>query len=192
VTRNKQWNLPASLLSLFFLPLMAGCAYERVDILVGDDLYMGRTLSHYTDVEVTRNGIVLKPGARFAIETPDITQFLGQFEVAIVSGEGMTAYLRTVPHEFDTTKGVAFRYSTQGSYVRMPDGAMIPLPHNAENGQHMVSLYNEAALVSISVDCNRLFEEPTSVPGTAYVIFETLPGSTVELRTINFFETDVY
>jgi hypothetical protein len=184
--------MAASLLSLLLLPLIAGCSYERVDILVGNDLYMGQTLSHYTDVEVTHNGIVLKPGARFAIETPDITQFLGQFEVAIISGEGMTAYLRTVPHEFDTTKGVAFRYSTEGSGVRMPDGTLIPLPYNAESGQHMISLYNEAALVSISVDCNRLFEEPTSEPGTAYVIFETLPGSTVELRSINFFETDVY
>ena len=129
---------------------------------------------------------------RFSIQTPDITQFLGQFEISILSGEGVTMYLRTVPHQFDGSTGIAFRYSTEGSSIRLPDGRMIPLAYNAESGLHIVSLYNEAALLAVSVDCDRLFEQLVDEHGTAYVIFETLPGSSVELRSINFFETDVY
>jgi hypothetical protein len=119
-----------------------------------------------------------------------VTQFVGQFEVAIREGDGMIAYLRTVPHEFDSTKGIAFRYSTEGCSVRLANGTVVPVPYNAEREQHMISLYNEAALVSISVDCDHLFEDLIDEPGTTYVIFETLPGSSVELRSVNFYETD--
>jgi hypothetical protein len=183
--------------ALCSLPLLIGCGsysyydYERVDIRVGQDIYSGRILSHYDDVEVRRSGILLKPGARFAIRTPDITQFLAQFEVAILSGEGMDVHLRTVSHDFDSTKGLAFRYSTTGCSVRMPDGATIPLEYNAGTELQFLSLYNEAALVAISVGCDRLFEQQIDLPGTAYVIFETLPGSSIELRSVNFFETNI-
>ncbi len=178
------------LAALASLMLLAGCDYERVDILVGTDFYMGRTMSHYKDVEVRKSGILLKPGARFSVRNPDITQFLAQVEVTIVSGDGMTAYLRTVPHDFDTSKGIAFRYAVDGCSMRMPDGKVIPLEYNAQSEQQILSLYNEASLVSVSVGCDRLVAQPTDIPGTDYVIFETLPGSTVELRSINYFGLD--
>jgi hypothetical protein len=186
----RTWTL-ASLASLLFLAAgVAGCDYERMDILVGTDLYLGRTMSHYSDVEVRKSGILLKPGARFSVRNPQLTQFLAQVEVAIISGEGMTAYLRTVPHDFDTSKGIAFRYAVDGCSMRMPDGKVIPLEYNAQTDQQILSLYNEASLVSISAGCDRLIDRPTDIPGTDYVIFETLPGSTVELRSINFFSLD--
>jgi len=179
-------GVPAAML---VLPLLAGCMYERIDIYTAGDIYNGEILSHHKDVE-TRNGwIVLKPGARLAVRTAYGTQFLGQFQIAIAEGTGITAYLRTVAHEFDTTRGIAFRYATDGCYVRREDGGMVPLDYNAELGTQTVSLYNEADLVAVSVGCRRLYEEETSLPGTEYVIFETLPGSTVELRSVAYFDT---
>jgi hypothetical protein len=190
IRQMKTW--PAVMLSC--LLLTGGCGsyydYERTDILVGTDVYLGRTMSHYKDVEVTKSGILLKPGARFSVQNPQMTQFLAQVEVAIISGEGMTAYIRTVPHDFDTSRGIAFRYAVDGCSMRMPDGQVIPLEYNAQAEQQILSFYNEASLVSVSVGCDRLVERPTDAPGTDYVIFETLPGSTVELRSINYFSID--
>jgi len=168
----------------------AGCVYERVDILVGNSLYNGTILSHYSDVQTSRSGIVLKPGARFAIRTVG-TQFLGQFDVAIIGGEGMNVYLRTVPNEFDTTKGIAFRYAVDGCSVRDTNGLVTPLNYNAEVEQQTLSFYNEADLLAISVGCKKLYENQTKLPGTEYLIFETLPGSTVEIRSVAYFDTNI-
>lgn len=102
----------------------------------------------------------------------------------------MTAFLRAVPYQFDTTRGIAFRYATNGCTIRLPGGRTIPLQYNAETDQQMLTLYNEAARVAVSVGCNHLYEDETDLPGTEYVIFETLPGSTVELRSAMYFNTD--
>lgn len=172
------------------LPTTIGRDYERIDIIMGDDIYTGRILSHRDDIEVTKNGILLKPGARFAIKTLEVTEFLGQFDVSIISGQGVTAYLRTVPYQFDTTHGIAFRYAVDGCQLRYPDGRTIPLEYNAETETGTISLYNEAARLAVSVNCQQLYEDDTNLPGTEYVIFEPLPGSTVELRHVAYFNTD--
>lgn len=181
--------LPAML--CLMVALMTGCAYERVDIVTGSDTYNGTILSHYSDVEKTSNGILLKPGARFAIKTVGMTQSLGQFDVVILSGDGMNVYLRTVSHQFDTSRGIAFRYATNGCMVREADGTQVPISYNAETDQQMLSFYNESNLLSISVGCKRLYEEQPQMPQTEYVIFETLPGSSVELRSVAYFDTSV-
>lgn len=173
------------------LPFLAGCAYERVDIFVGSEVYSGTILSHYKDVEATRSGLLLKPGARFAIKTTGMTQFLGQFDVAILAGQGMNVYLRAATNEFDTTEGIQFRYATDGSAIRQPDGVTIPLNYNAETDLQTLSFYNEASLVWIAAGCKRLYEEQTTLPGTEYLIFETLPNSTVELRAVTYFDTNM-
>lgn len=181
-----------ALLAAVLLPLAAaGCMYERVDILVGNALYNGTILSHRTDVEVTRSGLVLKPGARFAIKAQAMTQFLGQFDVAILGGEGMNVYMRTVPYGFDTTKGIAFRYAVDGCAVRDAQGRVRPLSYNAETEQQTLSFYNEADRVAVSAGCRKLYEESSPLPGTEYLIFETLPGSTVEIRSVGYFDTNL-
>lgn len=170
---------------------LSGCAWERIDILVGTTPYTGTILSHYDDVQPSGRGLLLKPGARFAIKATGMTQFLGQFDVAILGGEGMNVYLRTVSHRFDSTRGIAFRYAVDGCSVRDADGNTVPLGFNAETDQQTLSFYNEANLLAISAGCKRLYEEPTTLPETEYIIFETLPGSTVEIRSVAYFETDV-
>lgn len=178
-----------ALIAILLFPLLAGCAYERIDIYTTDAIYSGEILSHYRNVETRDETIIMKPGARLAIRTPYGTQFLGQFEVAITEGSGMNAYLRTVSHKFDSSKGIAFRYAADGCTVRTAEGETIPLNYNAELGTQTVSLQNEADLVAISVGCRRLYEQETPLPATEYVILETLPGSTVELRAINYFDS---
>ncbi|HVZ40144.1 MAG TPA: hypothetical protein VHI13_12775 [Candidatus Kapabacteria bacterium] len=177
--------------------LLAGCTggtagfiYDRVDIVSGRDVYHGTILSNYKDVEKSEKGLILKPGARFAIKTDQLTQTIGQFDVAILAGDGVNVYLRTVADKFDTTKGIAFRYATNGCSVRESDGTIVPLPYNAENEQQTLSFYNESNLLSIQAGCKRLYEEQCSLPETEYTIFETLPGSTVEIRSAAYFDTN--
>ena len=128
--------------SMLAAPLLSGCDYQRVEMFMGMDNYHGTILSHYEDVEVRRSAIVLKPGARFAVRIEQVTQWLGQYEVKIDSGAGMIAYLRTVPHDFDPSKGIAFRYAVDGCSVRTTDGRTIPLSYNAETDPQTLSFYN--------------------------------------------------
>ncbi len=171
--------------------MLFGCSYERIDLRPSNgDQYDGTVLSHYDDVEVVDGGVRLKPGARFAIRTERETQTIAQLEVEVVDGDGMVAYLRTVPHDFDTTHGIAFRYATSGCSIRLDDSTLIPLGYRAERESHTLQLYNEASLTAISVGCDDVFEANVDLPNTEYVILQTLPGSTVILRSVMFFETD--
>ncbi|MEO5928743.1 MAG: hypothetical protein ABIR47_02310, partial [Candidatus Kapaibacterium sp.] len=165
--------------------------HGTVDIFSGSDIYQGTILSDHSLVETGRSTILLKPGARFAIRTQMLTQWLGQFDVKILGGEGFTAYLRTVPHDFDTTRGIAFRYSVDGCAVRTESGAVVPVNYNADNEQQTLSFYNEADLLSVSAGCKRIYQRQSTLPATEYIILETLPGSTVELRGITYFETNI-
>ncbi|MDB5035728.1 MAG: hypothetical protein JWQ98_2969 [Chlorobi bacterium] len=182
---------PRGIIPLVALALLSGCAYEKIGILAGRQGYDGETLTDYRDVEVRSSGIVLKPGARFAIRSPDLTQFIGRFDVAILSGDGLRVYMRTVPHLLDSTKGIALLYSSlNGCSVRTADGGVIPVANPAGRGAERLTFHNEAGLLSISIGCREIYEDYVDLPSTEYVIFEALPGSTVELRTVRF--SDIY
>ncbi|KXK55021.1 MAG: hypothetical protein UZ07_CHB004002364 [Chlorobi bacterium OLB7] len=124
-----RWLLPLLLLAgptgckVANLPTTIGRDYERVDITMGDDIYTGRILSNREDVEVTKNGILLKPGARFAIKTLEVTEFVGQFDVNILEGQGLTAYIRTVPYRFDSTHALPSATRWMDASFATPTGA---------------------------------------------------------------------
>jgi hypothetical protein len=73
----------------------------------------------------------------------------------------------------------------------MEDGKTFQLPYNAEREQEIVRITNEASLLAIAVGCEQLFEGQTSLPATEYVIFEPLPESTIEIRSVNYFESNL-
>jgi len=171
--------------------LLSGCIRDRFDILVGGDIYNAKILSDPSTVEVRGATIRLKPGARLAIKTVLTTQWLGQYEVSIVEGTGMNAYLRTVSHRFTGDSGVVFRWATDGCSVRSSGGRTVPLDVNAELDRQTLSFYNEAALLTISAGCGRIYEEQSPLPATEYVILETLPNSIVDITAIAYFDSNV-
>jgi len=185
-------RLPARAIAgmmLLLAPLLGGCSRQSVEIFMGNFIYHGTILSSPDDIEVTSSAIILKPGARFAVRIDNETQWIAEFDVKITSGTGLTAYLRTVPHGFDTTRGIAFRYAADGCSVRTADGT-IPISYNAETDLQTLSFYNEAQRLTISAGCRKLYQEESRLPGTEFVIFETLPNSTVELRSVAYFDTN--
>lgn len=195
-------TLPIIALALL-APALAGCAWERIDIYSGDDFYPAMILSGYDDVTVEGRTVVIHPGGQIVIAAPYVTQWLGQFEVRVREGTGVLAHLRTTPEERgsrepgvrstmkgDEGPGLTFRYATDGCALRTAAGTT-PIPYNADNEKHTLSFYHEAELLTISVDCRRVHAVTTTVPATEYVIFEALPGSTVELTAVDFFESSV-
>jgi len=171
--------------------LLAGCVRDRIDLIVGTDIYNAKILSGPTTVEIRGSTIRLKPGARIAIKTPYSTQWLGQYEVTIVEGGGLNAYLRTVSHKFDGDSGVLFRWGVDGCQVRSSDGRNVPIDFNAELERQTLTFRHEAHLLTISAGCTKLYEEDSHVPATEYVILETLPNSTVDVTSIAYFETSI-
>lgn len=171
--------------------MLDGCAYESVRIISGTDYYSGTILSDWRLVDAGSKRIILKPGAIFAIRTDGVTQTVAQLDVRVIEGEGMVAYLRTVANAFDTTQGIAFEYRASGNAVRTDDGAYIRLRASADSSEQTLRLYNEAALVRIMQGCRRIYEQVTDLPNTEFLILRALPGSTVEIRTLRFDNTDV-
>ena len=169
--------------------LASGCAYERFNVIVGRDFYVGEIMSNYRDVDVGDKRIVLRPGSRVAFKTQGMTQSVAQLDLDIVSGDGLVAYVRTVPNAFDTTRGIALRYSTSGCWVRTEDSVIVPIEYNADPGLQTIKLYNEAELVRFDAGCKVLHEQATPLPATEYLIIEALPESTIEIRAIKFFST---
>jgi|GEM_PF-1817074 len=193
-----------SLVALALLaPALAGCTWERIEIFSGSDFYPGTILSGYDDVTVAGRTIIIHPGGQLVIAAPAVTQWLGQFEMRIREGTGLLTHLRTSPQERgwrepgvrstmrgDEGPGITFRYATDGCTLRTPAGTR-SIPYNADNEAHTLSFYHEAELMTISVDCRKLNAITTTVPATEYIIFEALPGSTVELTAVDFFESTV-
>ena len=177
-------------LLLLLVPALGGCDYERFNIIVGRDFYVGEIMSHYSDVEASDRRILLKPGARLAIKTRRLTQSVAQLDVDILSGDGLVAYIRTVPHGFDTTQGIALRYSTSGCWVRNEQMELVPIEYNADAGPQTLKIISDGDLVRFDAGCRLLHEQTTPLPATEYLILETLPGSSVEIRSVKFFLMD--
>lgn len=167
--------------------LISGCAYENFNIIVGRDFYQGKVMSDYHDVDVGDKRILLKPGARISIETSLITQSVAQIDLNILTGDGIVAYVRTVPNEFDTLRGISLRYSTSGCWVRTEDSLIVPIEYNADAGPQRLTFYTDGDLVRFDAGCRMLYEQTTKLPATEFLIIESLPGSSVEIRAVKFF-----
>ena len=180
----------------FFLPLFllvlisGGCDYERYQIVVGQYALDGITISNWRDVQTVGDYIRIKPGGRFAIRVEDQTQYLAQFDMAILSGTGANFYTRAVTHQFDPSDGIAFHYAVDGCNVRTEEGTIIPLEFNADTEEETIKVLSEADQVEFSVGCNRIYEGGSRLEGTEYIIIEALPDSELELRAINYFDID--
>ena len=169
---------------------ISGCAYERYDIVVGDYMLEGIALGDWRGVRKVGETIRLAPGARFAIKVDDQTQYLAQFNVAILSGTGATFYSRVVSHDFDPADGVAFRYAVDGCTVRTEDGTVIPLEYNADIAEQTVKVLVEAHQMEFWIGCDKVFESPAALDATEYIIIETLPDTELEIQAINYFDID--
>lgn len=167
-----------------------GCDYEKYQLVVGDYALEGIAISDWRDVETTNSYIRIKPGGRFAIRVEDQTQFLAQFDMAILSGTGANFYTRTVTHRFDPSNGIAFHYAVDGCSVRTEEGKTIPLEFNADTKEETIKVLSEADQVEFSVGCERVYEGLSILEGTEYIIIEALPDSELELRAINYFDID--
>jgi hypothetical protein len=190
ITRGSIHRIVCAVVSTIAMLALGGCDYERFNVIVGRDFYVGQIMTHYTDIEVGDKRILLKPGARVAIRTARLTQSVAQLDVNVLSGDGFVAYVRTVPHDFDTTRGIALRYSASGSWVRNEQMEIVPLEHNADAGVQTLKIYSDGDLIRFDVGCRVLHEQTTALPGTEYLILETMPGSSVEIRAVKFFLMD--
>ncbi len=186
-------SIRSGILSFFLSTLLigsVGCAYERYDIVVGQYALEGIAISDWRDVRAEGDYVRIRPGGRFAVRVDEQTQYLAQFDVAILSGTGANFYTRAVSHRFDSSDGIAFHYAVDGCSVRTEDGRTIPLEFNADTEEETVKILSEADQVEFSVGCERIYEGSSRLEGTEYIIIEALPDTELELRAINYFDID--
>lgn len=172
---------------VLILLLCGGCDYERFNMIVGRDFYIGHIMTDFHGVAIADRKIVMTPGSRLAIETSDITQSVAQLDINILAGDGLVAYVRTVPHAFDTLRGISLRYSQSGCWARTEDSIIVPIEYNADAGPQTLKFYNDGDLVRFDAGCRLLYEQTTKLAATEYLILETLPGSSVEITAVKFF-----
>ncbi|MCB0711559.1 MAG: hypothetical protein KDD67_04425 [Ignavibacteriae bacterium] len=182
-------RLSMPLLAILVL-FLSGCDYERYQLVVGQYALEGIALDNWRDVKANGSYIRIKPGGKFAVRVDDQTQYLAQFDMAILSGTGANFYTRVVTDKFDSSDGIAFRYAVDGCSVRREDGTTIPLEFNADTEEQTIKVLSEADQVEFSVGCDRIYEGQSQLEGTEYIIIEALPDSELELRAINYFDID--
>lgn len=184
-------NFPAAIaLPLLLALCWGGCAYERYSIVIGDYQVDGIALDNWRNVQRNGDFIRIKPGGRLALRTEDYTQFLVQFDMAILAGTGANFYLRTVSHEFDPSSGILFRYAVDGCAVRTEEGDTIPLEFNADSEEQAIKILSEADRLEFSVGCDPIYDGHSNLEGTEYIIIEAMPDSEIELRAINYFDIE--
>lgn len=183
-------GLAISTIPILLAVVCCGCAYERYTIAVGDYEVEGIALDDWRNVQRSGDFIRILPGGRLALRTEDYTQFLVQFDMAILQGTGANIYLRTVSHQFDPSKGILFHYAVDGCSVRTEAGRTVPLEFNADTEEQAIRMLSEADRIEISVGCERIYEGSSTLEGTEYIIIEALPDSEIELRAINYFDIE--
>lgn len=185
---ERGWGMVVGVLLL--CGTLAGCAYENYRVVVGSYQIEGEALRDWRKVSTDRETITIAPGGIFAMKVAEQTQFLVQFEVAILEGTGANFYARTVSHEFSPERGERFHYAVDGCTYRTADGTVIPLEYNADTKREIIKILVEADQMEIWVGCDRIYEGRSDIEATEYVIIEALEDATIEIVGVNVFDID--
>lgn len=134
------------------------------------------------------NTLFLHSGGTVAIASEKLTNFAGDFSITLRRGAGVRLATRTVEEFYSTEKGIAFVYTTDGSYIEENGRVIARLDSvRAVRGlQSRVFIINEGKKYRVHIGCNIVYRGETSLPATEYVIAQSLPESDVELAGLDF------
>lgn len=155
---------------------------------VAQMLYV-QNMSPLDSVEQTAdNTLLLHSGSTAAIAADRLTDFAADFSITLTRGTGVRLATRTVEHFYKEEKGIAFVYTTTGSFIEENgrEVAQIDSVRAIPGQQARVFIINEGKKYSVQVGCNVVYRGETSLPSTEYVIAQPLASSAVELAGIDF------
>lgn len=135
------------------------------------------------------NTLYLHSGSTVAISTDKITDFAGDFSVTLPRGGGIRLAFRTVEHFYETEKGIAFVFTTNGSYIEENgrEIARIDTIRAVPGLQTRIFIINEGRKYRVQAGCNVIYRGETDLPTTEYIIAVPLPNSDAELAGIDMY-----
>lgn len=148
-----------------------------------------QNMSPIDSVEQTAdNTLLLHSGSTAAIAADRLTDFAADFSITITRGTGVRLATRTVEHFYKEEKGIAFVYTTSGSFIEENERevARIDSVRAIIGQQARIFIINEGKKYRVQVGCNVVYRGETSLPSTEYVIAQPLAASKVELAGIDF------
>ncbi|MBS1538888.1 MAG: hypothetical protein JST20_14215 [Bacteroidetes bacterium] len=150
---------------------------------------VGENLSELDSAEqIADNAVLMYSGATVAMASNLATNFVGDFTVNIKKGNGLRINYRTTSENYKSIPGLAFIYSTSGSWIE-ENGSIIAQLDSIKaitEQPERIQITNLGKKYSIQVGCDIVYRGITELPATEYMIPSTLSGSTVVVSGIDF------
>lgn len=150
---------------------------------------VGENLSELDSVEqIGDNALLMYSGAKVAMASYLVTNFTGDFTVNIQEGKGLRINFRTTSENFNSIPGLAFVYSTSGSWIEENSTivARLDTVKAITEFPERIQITNLGKQYSIQVGCTVVYRGTTELPATEYMLPSTLSGSTVVISGIDF------
>ncbi len=139
--------------------------------------------------QTAENTLFLNSGSTVTISLEKITDFVSDFSVTLPRGGGIRLATRTVKRFYETEKGIAFVFTTNGSYIEENgrEIARIDTIRAVPGLQTRLLIINEGKKYRVQVGCNVIFRGETDLPATEYIIAQPLPNSDAEIAGIDMY-----
>jgi hypothetical protein len=142
----------------------------------------GLILSDYDLVDVPfDNEIVLLDGGRVSIKRPNITLSQIDMLVNISEGDGVRFMTRTDTRKYKDHPGIVFDWTKNGSYIT-ENGKKIAFVDSIKasyNSNAKIVFHQDGDFYSIAVNCDTVIKARTNLPGSEFMIIETLKSKAV-------------
>ncbi len=179
---------------ILILILLTACSPDRFTLNKHDDVVIyGLIMSGLETAEKPEkytNALHLRANARVALATAYITQFQARFTVEIIKGSGLRFYIRTIADNFEAHPSIKFNYDTFGSNINEDERILA----NADSikaiirEKKLITLSNNGDYITVTVDCDTVYNGKAVLPATEYVIIETIDGTEAFISGIEFAE----
>jgi hypothetical protein len=181
---------------LFIMCILAACSPDQFIIKSNSgDQIPGVILSGLDGVQTPDelnidNALLLKEGGIAAIRRSKLTQFTADFTVNVMQGEGIRFSIRNISDHPENHPAINFDYMLKGSMVSgtgVPD-LFVDSVKAELNKPARVKILNLGKVLTITVNCDTVYNTKVELPATEYMVFKALGSARVMLTGIEFID----
>ncbi len=166
--------------------LLQACYSESfvLNEMTSQALY-GRKMTPIGTVEVSgADELTVYGGGMAAVRSWRLTQSELEFYLIVDEGPGVILHTRSVPIEFDLAPGVALYYTIDGCRLleKGRELASTDTLRAVPGERERILIRNDGHRMRILIGCDVMYDGPSSLPATEFLVVESLESSTVRLE----------
>jgi hypothetical protein len=140
--------------------------------------------------QVGYNALLMNEGGIAAMERNKLTQFTADFTVKVMQGDGIRFSIRNISDHPENHPAINFDYMPKGSMISgtgMSD-LFVDSVKAEMNKPARVKILNLGKIITITVNCDTVYNGKTELPATEYIVVGSLRNSKVLLTGIDFID----